>query len=402
MTDPQHEPSSPPPAGDVPEVPYRKSRVVRGVAYFIVLTLGAFVVLFIYTVTPETISALSQIDYRFFLVTGLLLALDLVLSTARYQIFFRKLKPGTTPWLPLRADLANRFLGAITPSQTGGGPAQLFVLYRGGISIATGAAVTVINFMSTLTFFLIAGSITAFALHDRFSQGTVRLLARWGLIAFATVTVVFVIAMWRPALFKKAVQLIVRLIAKLGARWGDKVSRIGDTVVASLNRFHRIVAWVFVKQPLLVVWSFLLTVVLYVNKFTIAYFIMLGLGVSGDYLTVIGIQTVLMFVVYFAPSPGASGIAELATGALMAMVLPNHLLGVFTILYRMIMLYVPAAAGGFVLTAELKATASPSRRRPARRPGGQEAEQSGTSGWSEEESTEEASHKTPSGGVPLS
>ena len=100
--------------------------------------------------------------------------------------------------------------------------------------------------------------------------------------------------------------------------------------------------------------SFLLTVILYFNKFCLAYVLVLGMGATADFWTVIAIQVVLQFVLYFAPSPGGSGIAEFGIAVLMAGVLTANLIPVFTLLHRIFLLFLPAVIGSFVVLRELK------------------------------------------------
>ena len=73
-----------------------------------------------------------------------------------------------------------------------------------------------------------------------------------------------------------------------------------------------------------------------------------------DFWTVISIQVVLQFVLYFAPSPGGSGIAEFSIAVLMASVLATELIPVFTLLHRIFLLFLPAIIGSFVVLRELK------------------------------------------------
>ena len=62
----------------------------------------------------------------------------------------------------------------------------------------------------------------------------------------------------------------------------------------------------------------------------------------------------LQFVLYFAPSPGGSGIAEFSIAVLMASILAADLIPVFTLLHRIFLLFLPAVIGSFVVLRELK------------------------------------------------
>jgi uncharacterized membrane protein YbhN (UPF0104 family) len=72
------------------------------------------------------------------------------------------------------------------------------------------------------------------------------------------------------------------------------------------------------------------------------------------------ILALLRFILYFAPTPGGSGIAEITIAVLMSTIMPLYLLPIYIILYRAFHLFLPASFGAYVLLAELRATAKKS------------------------------------------
>ena len=108
----------------------------------------------------------------------------MVLGGLRFQIFIRRAHPRSPLSLPIRADLAGRFVGAVTPSQSGGGPAQVFVLHRGGIPVPEALSFLLVNLISTLVFFVLAGGLSAWVFRDHFGDG-----ALWSLIQYGFVVV---------------------------------------------------------------------------------------------------------------------------------------------------------------------------------------------------------------------
>ena len=95
--------------------------------------------------------------------------------------------------------------------------------------------------------------------------------------------------------------------------------------------------------------SFLLTIVLYMNKYVLAYVLVLGFGLEADFWTIVAIQAVVYLLLYFVPSPGGSGIAELSISVLMATAISSDYLTSFTLLYRSFLIFIPALLGSFVL-----------------------------------------------------
>lgn len=326
----------------------------RGLKLFILLTVAGLTLLFFYTSTPQTLAALRRVQPLYLGIAAVLSAFDLWLGGFRNHIFVRRLKPGVSQWLCFRANIANLFMGAVTPSQSGGGPAQLFILYRGGVPLAGGIAVSVINFLATLVFFLLAASFAMFFIQHKFSQQVVQYLIRYGFLAFSSLFIFFVIALWRPDLLVRFLNRLARLFGTSRDAIGSRISQLGRRLAEKLEHYHETCTLLIRSAPHLLGYSFLLTIVMYTNKFVLAYFVMRGLGVDADFMQMMAIQALILFILYFSPSPGGSGIAEISIGALMSTLMPVYLLPIFTLIQRFFLLYLPAAMGAFVVMADLR------------------------------------------------
>ena len=307
-------------------------------------------------------------DARFFVVAVALAVVDACINAARYHLFLRRIKPGVSPWVSFRAHWANIFMGAVTPSQTAGGPAQIYVFYRGGISLSDATFVSVINFFFSVVFFLIATTFALFFLRASISQGLIRYLVRYGFAGFTVFLIVYCLALIRPDLLGRAIQVMADLLAGIRRSWGEKIGQFSRRITSGINSYHASCKRFYRDEKPVLLAGFACTAIMYINKFALAYFLMRGLGVEGGFLHMIAIQTVIMFVLYLAPTPGASGIAELSIAALMSSLLPGFLLPVFTVLYRFFLLYLPALFGFVIVTAELKAHARESGSRAAAEP----------------------------------
>lgn len=171
---------------------FSKKKIYKGLTYFVIFTITGLAIIFFYTNTPQTMKSLRYLKAHFICIAIVLSFLDMWLGAMRYHIFVRKIKPGTTPWLCFRANLANIFIGAVTPSQSGGGPAQLYIFYRGGIPLTVAVSLSVITFICTLGFFLVAASFSLIIVHEQFSQQAILYLVKYGFIAFTGFFVFFI------------------------------------------------------------------------------------------------------------------------------------------------------------------------------------------------------------------
>jgi len=329
-----------------------------------VLTAAGLLALFTVTTRDADGWVAPTLHGGFLLLAAASAALDIVIGALRYHLFIRKIRPGTSLWLPIRADLANRFVGAVTPSQTGGGPAQVFVLHRGGVSVPEALSFLAINFLCTLVVFLTAGGVAAWALGDRVPVGTASLLVRYGGTVLLVGLGLILVALGRPDRCARLLERAAVRLERIPAGWALACARAGRFLAGSTDLYRATCARFLREDPLLPLTGFLLTLLLYLNKFTLAWLVLRGLGADSAYGTTLAVQALLHLVLYVAPTPGGSGIAELATGAFMSVVLPGGLLGPFTLVYRLLLVHVPATVGACILAAELKpkrAHATPAR-----------------------------------------
>ncbi len=246
-------------------------------------------------------------------------------------------------------------MGAVTPSQTGGGPAQLFILQQGGISIARGVSIGIINFLSTIVFFIIASGGALLFLEGKFSSKVVNHLIVAGFAVFCFQFIIVLTALLKPSIFKRFFNFLTGFFTRI-PRIAKKAEALQEWFDQLVEHYGDACKFFFKKELLVVLQSFVLTVVLYLNKFTLAYFIMKGIGGTGGYVDVIAIHMIIFFISYFAPSPGASGVAELTTAALMSSLIARNLLPLFTLLQRFFLLYVPVILGVFTVMRALRRT----------------------------------------------
>ena len=342
---------------------FNRKRIRKGIFLFAVLTIAALTILFLKTGTAETQRAFRHFDLKFVALVLGMSFLDMLLGALRNHIFMRKIKPGISFWISFRANLANIFLGAITPSQSGGGPAQLFVYHRAGVTVGQSLAVSILNYLATLVFFVAAAGASYLLLSASLTSVLMKGLIGFCFVVFLAQLSILVFLIAKPAIFISLLRRFSTWLEGKLPKFREKIGRTAGHIVREIEAYQTTCRTIFRSQRLTLVLSPVITVLLYMNKFILAYVIMLGLGVGGSFVQVLAIQAIILFVLYFSPSPGGSGIAELSIAALMSFLMPEGILGVFALLQRFFLLYVPAIIGAVFIVRELH---SMSKRRPAR------------------------------------
>lgn len=158
-----------------------------------------------------------------------------------------------------------------------------------------------------------------------------------------------------------AIRAVVRTLGYLNKRWTLRLAQAGERLAVGVHQYRSNCLLFLSQNRMSVLQVFLITVLYYLGKLNLAYLILLGLGLQVDYLMAMAILALLRFIIYFSPTPGASGIGDISIATLTSAIMPLYLVPVYTVLYRAFHLFLPAAFGAWVLFSEI----STDRSRPA-------------------------------------
>lgn len=333
---------------------FNKRVIIKGSMWLGLLTIISVAAVFFYAHTDDTIKALSSLKLKYILICFGMVFIDLMLGSWRNHIFIRKLKPGLSHWVSFKANVANMFMGAVTPFHSGAGPGQLYVYNRHGVNILDGFIVSLINMGATLLFMPIAGLFAIWAMNNQLDSGLVPVLLRYGFSVFSIFLLGFLLAFWKPLWIGLGIIRVARTIGWLWPAKKDKLNNWGTKSYHNILKYQHICKKLLGNHPLLFPLSLLITTLLYLNKYCMQYVILLGLGFQPDLIQVISIQILIQFMIYFAPSPGGSGFAEASIAVLFSSTIPSSILPVFTLLQRSFLLFFPALIGAFIVINLLK------------------------------------------------
>jgi uncharacterized protein (TIRG00374 family) len=333
---------------------FNKSVIYKGCLWLGLITIASIAVIFFYHHTGDTVKALSSINIKFILICLVMLFIDLMLGSWRNHIFIRKLYPELSHWVSFKANVANMFMGAVTPFHGGAGPGQLYVYSRTGVKVLDAFIVSLINMGSTLLYMPIAGIFAIFFMNNELDSGLISTLLRYGFSVFFVFLIAFLVAFWKPLWVGMMLKKAARGFGKRFPSKKGKAEKWGLTSFHNMLKYQLICSKLLKQNPLLFPLSLLITTLLYLNKYCMQYVILLGLGVHTDLLQVISIQILIQFMIYFAPSPGGSGFAEAGIAVLFAKVVPASILSIFTLLQRSFLLFFPALIGAYVVISLLK------------------------------------------------
>jgi hypothetical protein len=102
----------------------------------------------------------------------------------------------------------------------------------------------------------------------------------------------------------------------------------------------------------------IVTALFWISEFLVASVIMMGLGLEPYILESFFFQILIAIIMMIPLTPGASGVTELSTSSLYALIIPSGMIGIFVILWRFVTFYLNiilgAIAGLAIFKRELK------------------------------------------------
>lgn len=290
---------------------------------------------------------------------SLLLMIYFVTDGLRLHYILKALGHSMSLSCIFRLVFINIFVSNVTPLATGGGFAQIWYLRRRGVSLGTATAATTIRTMLAIFFIFSATPLLLVSLdileEINFGGQLMFYLTLFVLVYLGFFLVVLMRTHWLLALVNGMLRRLCRCRLINPARyrrWRMHSQR-------ELIHFHEGFRLYLRGSPANIVLSILFTIIFLLSLFSFPALLMWGLGYDVNYFSVVGLLVVVTFVLYFSPTPGASGIAEGVFSHFFAgLVSLNHLVLV-TISWRFLTIYLGMMIGVLVMHTELLRVRSP-------------------------------------------
>jgi len=336
------------------------SRIKLGAKLFIGFSLIGFFFLFQRSSIGDSIRHLRAFDMRFFALALGLVALDWLISGSRILLFARKVQPKITFGACWRSCLVHVFLAGVTPSQTGGAAAQVYVLYAEGMTVLDSTVVCFVGGFITTVIVLLAGA-TLLMFQPGLLAPELHTLSLISFSIYVAILIAILLTLTHPHRFKLVVRWLLTRIPRV--RHALEKKHVVERVFANVDRYHDLMTGFFLRGKTIFTGGLILTALIYLNKFFIGWVVLRGLGIHADVSDVLFLQIIPLLVFYFSPTPGSSGLAEVTTMAAMGSVIPTSYQAIYVLLWRFFTLVINMIIGAGVVMSYLSGKRG--RRRPA-------------------------------------
>lgn len=327
----------------------------KGLIIFILLAFGVGAFIIFRSVDQDTVRSLLHANKLKLLLALFVVFIAWLCDAGRFCALSYAAHERVSFSLGIVLTWLNYFGSAVTPMQSGGGPFQVYALYKKGIPVGKGIAITLMRTMLTILILTLAVP-TVMMLDPEILQGSpflkglvfyvlMVILATWAFVAFTIM---------RPEMIKKLARVIVlwlhrfkfmksnRAVIKM-VRWLD--CEIDNYILNFRLAFHSGKMWIAV--------AVILSVLHLLALFTVLPVLMSAVGLPFRYTQTIAVQAVFMFILYFIPTPGASGVAEGGGALLYSVLMPSNMAGVMSLICRFFTDYISIFMGVVVVVRML-------------------------------------------------
>ena len=248
----------------------------------------------------------------------------------------------------------NYFGSAITPMQSGGGPFQIYLLYKNGVSVGKSVAITLVRTLQVIFLLCLIIPFSIFSEADFIEKHA---MLKW----FVGYVLVFIVvssfllgaSIFRPHWIKRWSNGFLVRMKRLGilkpklllgaARW---TSREIDNYSINMRLFQSTGKYWFMLSVLTAaahLWVYL----------SIMPCLIMAAGFHVEYMQCMLAESLLLFLLYFVPTLGGSGAAEGGAAAVFGLFVPWNLAGVMAVAWRLISEYTGIALGTAVAIRSL-------------------------------------------------
>lgn len=232
----------------------------------------------------------------------------------------------------LEVIFGNYFLALLTPGAAGGAVAQVMFLRRAGIPVGKATVIVLTRTLMSIMFLIVCMPIIFYI-----DPALIPWMSPTTLIGATIATVLVSVAGIWFLKTKFAVYFVLKTIRKFKINRRRRIFSIFNDVrsaVALLSTAPSAVFWVFVQSGFSLLALYAIVPILF-----------LGLGAAVDWPIVMARMILLNLILYFAPTPGGSGVAEGGFVLLFGELLPPGTVGILAVTWRILAEYLPFGLG---------------------------------------------------------
>lgn len=287
----------------------KKSQLL-GIGFILILMIASIM----YVLKDESINsvmaAIHSVKAGYILIAIALMLGYIICEGINIWITMRALNKKTSVKDCIEYGFVGFYFSSITPSSSGGQPAQVYFMNRKGISITSSSLGLMILLFAHQLVVMLYGLIALFIKPEFMvsHKAGFHLLLAYGLISNAIILFGILFLIFSPKVVFKILNTMGKLLYKI--RIIKNKDKLREKISQSLEEYERGAIYMK-KNPKILLYVILVTILQITMLFAIPYVIYLGFGLRKfSMMDLILTQAILNIAVSSLPLPGAVGASE--------------------------------------------------------------------------------------------
>lgn len=287
-----------------------KKKYIYSIVFFVILFVLTYWAIFKDNSITEIIEVFKDVNVLYIIIAFGLAGIFLVTNGIYMKKILKYLGYKISLWKGFVYSCIEFYFSGITPSSTGGQPAQMYYMRKDKVPLsASSIAVLLITAIYKLVLIVLGIFALIFNAKLIISNGTVfNIIFAFGMLMNFLIIFGCMFLMFSKKLVKKISKKIIKLLAKL------RISKSPEKLLEKIERHLEDYAKgaKYIKENMgLSVKVFLLTLIQRVSMFSIGYFVYRAFGQSTyGYFDIMFIQVAIALAIDSLPFPGGIGISE--------------------------------------------------------------------------------------------
>jgi hypothetical protein len=308
-------------------------------------SLAVLIVILYLTINANTIQYLKKINPWFLGLAFLTHIMTMCFWAMRVKKMSGSLGYPIKFFYSLNLVFANLLAAAVTPAQAGGEPVRIHELYKAKVPLGDATAIVIMERVLDGIALACLAAFAMFALTDQWKSlgaiSDIMVYMTW--IFVAGCLFLFYLAIRRPDVMKRLADRAARFFAR---KWEPaRVTELLERIEKEIANFHSAVLRFVRTAKSGLAWGMVFTLLYWVSEIVTASLILMGLGQPPLFFESFVIQLILAILMMLPLTPGSSGIAEVGATTMYALFIPAAIVGVFVVIWRIVLYYFNIALG---------------------------------------------------------
>lgn len=299
----------------------------RGIIIFIAISiLSIFFIFFLNDLNLiKIIKGLEQFELIYIPLAFIFLFLHLWSDGLRVKIIAHAVHSKIKIYEGAKAGLANEFLSALTPMQSGGQPFEVFILHQNGIPLGKCAIISYFRMISSLFFLSVTGFATLILYPEIYTVGYLIPFYLWGLAYILFIGSLTFLMIFKPRLAKLFSFNTLKVLKKIRIVQKKQYMKNLKYLLGEVEIFNHHIRDIFIRRKLIIFLATIVTFFHWTFKYAIGFVIFLG------FIDIISpeksffLQSAIHFINHASPTPGGSGTTEVSAYGILKFLDPGSM-----------------------------------------------------------------------------